>query len=524
MLYQKIKNPLSSVVTFSIFVFYFLVHLIGSGNRINLLDYFLYLIIFISGIEYTRKTLLLWFTDRNVALTLVALAFGTNLLYIVSLDYRLQTILLFSLYSIVLFYTAKWHEKQTGANTIMLAIGVGIIILLHPTGMFSLLIPVLWGLHDRVSWKQKRTIIRGNIKQVYLFIGCVAVLVLPPLLVWKISPGDIAVLSFKLPGVFISFSSWLWNDLLSFDHGWLIYTPIMLFALIGFHFIAGKFRPIFYPLFPLVIIELFMESSWSLLGKTPVFGQVAFVPFYAILAIALAATTDHVLSGKNTYRSVLFLIPFILVIFNLFQTYQYNNGIILPNKMSAQLWSLSFCRTHLSEWEKEIDPGYEAQASVVLQDTNAYKRKTLAFYDFEDTTVISPNALVKDTSISGKRSFRLNLNTQFSPGIKVQYSEMTKKSRIGIRITASVLTKKPITEGDLNFVVTSIHGGNYYHYRSLIIDSLVLHSGNWNTISFDYLSPRKVFRNDEFQSYIWYKGKDIVYIDNLRIDLFEPLN
>ena len=171
-----------------------------------------------------------------------------------------------------------------------------------------------------------------------------------------------------------------------------------------------------------------------------------------------------------------------------------------------------------------MEPGYEAQASVVLQDDHGFTRKTLAFYDFEDTTVIYRNALVKDTSASGHRSFRLNPATRFSPGVKVQYSKMTIKPRVGIRITASILSQKPVTNGDLIFVITYIHNGNYYHYRTLNLKSQDLRPGSWQTFSFDYLSPKTFYRDDELQCYVWYTGKDVVYIDNLRIELFEPLN
>jgi hypothetical protein len=524
-MFQRIfKNPVSLISFFIITLAYLLVHFIGCKTSLSGLDFFLYLIIFLSGIGYARKTLLLWFSDLTVALTLLALAFGTNLFYMVTLDYQLQPILLFSLYAMAVFLSAKWHEQPTQTYAVLLALGLGMIILLQPTGMFSLLIPVLWGVHDKASWKSKLLLIRNNVRQFCIFIACLAVLVLPPVLFWKISPGDIPVLSFKLPGMFYSFSTWLWNDLFSFDHGWLIYTPIMVFALTGFYLISDKFRPFFYSLFFLFFIELFMESSWSLLGETPVFGQVAFVPFYAILSIPFAAATDFIMGRRSPYRFAFFLVTVILVLFNFFQTYQYSNGIILPEKMTSRYWSMAFGRTHLSEWEKETDPCYEVQASVVLKDTEGFTRKTLAFYDFEDTTAIYRNALAKDTSASGHRSFRLNPSTRFSPGIKVQYSKVTLKSRVGIRIAVSILLRKPITEGDLNLVITSSHNGNYYHYRALSLKSQNIRPGSWKTFSFDYLSPKNVDRSDEFQANVWYTGNDVVFIDNLRIELFEPLN
>jgi hypothetical protein len=452
MFQRKIKNPFS-LISFSVIALAFLlVHFIGFKTRLSVLDFCLYLIIFLSGIGYTRKTLLLWFPDLTVTLTLLALAFGTNLFCMVSLDYQLQPVLLFSLFAMVVFLTATWHEQQKQTYAVSLALGLGIIILLQPTGMFSLLIPVLWGVHDKTSWKSKILLVKNNYRHVLIFICCLVVLVLPPVLFWKISPGEISFLSFKLPGVFISFSSFLWNDLFSFDHGWLIYTPLMVFAFIGFYFFADKNRPIFYPVFLFCILDLFLESSWSKLGITPVFGQVAFIPIYALLVFPIASLIGFIQTGRIFSRVALSVVTAILILLNIFQTLQFNNGIILHSGMTADNYGQVFGRTGVTEIEKLQMAGTEPDASLVLKDENRFTKITLASYNFEDTNVPYRYKLESEFVKTGKWALAMGINFRFSPG---------------------------------------------------------------------FLIPSDLYSGDQLYAFVWYTGKDVIYIDDLKIEGFE---
>ncbi len=517
----KIKNPFSLISFFIIAIVYLLVHFITSKIFLSYIDFFLYLIIFLSGIGYTRKTLLFWFPDLTVGLTLLAVAFGTNLFWIVSLDYQLQPILLFSLYAMVIFLTAKWHEQPKQTYIISLALGLGIIILLQPTGMLSMLIPVLWGVHDKASWKSKILLIKNNYRQVFIFFCCLVVLVLPLVLFWKISPGEISFLSFKLPGIFYSFSSWLWNDLFSFDHGWLIYSPLMIFPFIGFYFFEEKNRPFFYAVFLFCILDLFLESSWSKLGITPVFGQVAFIPAYALLILPMASLIGLIQNGKIVSRFVLLVVTSIFIILNIFQTWQFNDGIILHSGMTADNYIQVFGRTGVAESEKMQMAGIEPDARLVFKDESRFRKINLAFYDFEDTHVPYRNKLKSDHVKSGKMAFIMDSTTRFSPALDIRYDDFTKKPWVGLRITASVYAGSPEALSGAYLVISSIHEGNNYRYQKLNLGDLKLKPNLWNTLTLDYLIPADPFPADHLVSFVWYIGKAKIYIDDLKYEAFE---
>jgi hypothetical protein len=479
-------------------------------------------VIFLSGIVFTRKTLLLYFPDLTVAITLLALAFGTNLFCMVSLDYRLQPILIFSLFAMVVFLTASWHKHQKLIYVISFTIAMGLIILFQPTGFFALLIPALWGVHDKASWKAKIILIKNNKRQGDFFISCLAVFVLTPVLFWNISPGEIPFFSFKLPGVFYSFSSFLWNDLFSFDHGWLIYTPFMIFAFIGFYFFAEKNRTIFYPVFLFCILDLFLETSWSKLGTTPVFGQVAFIPAYAMLVFPIASFIGMIQNDKPVSRIIFYTFTTILILMNVFQTWQFNEGIILHSGMTEDNYREIFGRTTLTENEKQKMIGTEQDTTFVLRDESRFKKVGLAFYDFEDPDVPFKSKLEHTHVKSGKMAFTMDSTTRFSPGVFVQYEEFMKKPRVGLRITASVFTKNSADFSEVNLVISSMHGSTNYLYKKLNLGDLQLNAGIWNTVSLDYLIPPDPNLQDQLVSYVYYTGNSMIYIDDLKYETFEP--
>ena len=83
------------------------------------------------------------------------------------------------------------------------------------------------------------------------------------------------------------FAPYTWEVLFSFRKGWLLYTPIMVFALLGFHSLYKRNRAIFWALLTYFIINLWFVSSWTCWWYAESFGQRALIPSYVVLGITL---------------------------------------------------------------------------------------------------------------------------------------------------------------------------------------------------------------------------------------------
>jgi len=46
----------------------------------------------------------------------------------------------------------------------------------------------------------------------------------------------------------------------------------------------------------------------------------------------------------------------------------------------------------------------------------------------------------------------------------------------------------------------------------------------WNRICFDYLTPEVRRKTNNLKVYIWYRGKEALFVDDLQVEIFEPIH
>ena len=130
--------------------------------------------------------------------------------------------------------------------------------------------------------------------------------------------------------------------LFSFRKGWFIYTPIMLFAVIGFIALYKNSKIIFFALLVYTLLNFYIVSSWSCWWYAASYSSRALIPSYAFMSITLGFFIKSVLDKKIKF--VLIPLFFILIALNLFQTWQSSVGILDSARMTRPLYkSIFFC-------------------------------------------------------------------------------------------------------------------------------------------------------------------------------------
>ena len=157
-----------------------------------------------------------------------------------------------------------------------------------------------------------------------------------------------------------------------------------------------------------------------------------------------------------------------------------------------------------------------------MKNQEKFNKPVLAFYDFEDKNFPYQGNLIMSTVKNGTHSFKMDTGMPFSPGVNITYGDLTKKPQVGIRMSAWVYSEESYTLNPANFVITSNHDGLTYRYESLFLEKENLSPGTWNFIIFDYITPEYPDPKDVLQAYIWYRGNKELYVDDLKIELFEP--
>jgi len=474
----------------------------------------------LAGLWFVRQSLRYYFTPRVTSLTSSLLLFSTNLFFMGINVVPFLPVLLFTLYAILVFLVIAWYHHPAWLTSLTAGIIMGLIILFHPAFYFALLIPLLWH-RNPASGKNKMSLIRENIFQVAGFFIVTVVVAVIALWALKAKPGEIPLFGLQLPGMFTVGSKYLWTNLFSFDHGWLIYTPVLIVPAAGFYFLAENKKTLFLPLFLFCTLDITAESCWTKFDSSQCFGQTAFLQLYGLLAFPAAAFISWVLSGKKIRRLAFFTLLALFSALNVFQGWQYRNSILPSTGMNAEVYGMTFGRTHLTmneKWRMVEITGDETGLTLIRKDMVP---ETLMDYDFGHPPSGSMIHFEANPVSAGRYALRLDTGMRFSPGIDIPFRELTRQPRALVRITANIYCKKPLPAGNLFLVLASSHEGNYYRYRADDIKSHNPAPGKWQTVSFDYLVPVHPDPADRMQGYLYYTGNQLVLTDHIRYEVLE---
>ena len=369
------------------------------------------LLISFLGLWFMRKNLLYYFSDQVSAAVLLILVFATNYLDYSAINGAMTHNYLFTLYALLVWQTIQFYRAPSLRKSLAIGLIVGLAALTRPTEIIAVLIPVLWGVSDRFALKDR---IQFLGRHWHLLLGAVLITGLVGMiqpLYWKYVSGDWIVYSYQDQGF-----SWLKphikNCLVSFRAGWLVYTPIMFFALIGFFFMYRRARSIFWATLLFSLLFMYIAFAWDIWWYGGSLGQRSMVQAYALLAFPMAAFTDWVMARRWT--SIVFgLLALFFAYHNLWWTHQAHKGGLFASEQMTRsyYWGVLFKK------KDNIHPDI-----YKLLDTNEIftgKR--------ENIQNIYQNDLEADTTafdcpiepINGRQSICLDQARQFSPEFEV---------------------------------------------------------------------------------------------------------
>jgi hypothetical protein len=158
------------------------------------------------------------------------------------------------------------------------------------------------------------------------------------------------------------------NILFSYRKGWLLYTPVMVFSLIGILVAKFRLKEMFWFLSVFTVLNIYVLSCWWDWGYGGSFGCRPIIQSYAILIFPLAASFSWLwgLVEKNktmnwSIRLVFISVLFLVIKLNLFQSWQYKFGIIHWSGMNKKTYKFIFLNDKLSKedrayLDKEVTP------------------------------------------------------------------------------------------------------------------------------------------------------------------------
>jgi len=487
--------------------------------------------VFVGGILYTLigvfffvKILLHFFNEKVALMVLLITVFGTNyLLHNTMFSQNPMTHnTLFMLYAIIVWLTISWNKKPSVKILWYLGLAMGLAILIRPTELVCLFIPGLWLLLDKKQKSENIQWFKYHKKQVLLFLLLVLGIPALQLIYFKIYTGNFFYLDFNGnngEGLDL-FAPYTLEVLFSFRKGWLIYTPIMLFSIMGFFSLYKRNRNLFWPLFIYFLVNLWLVSSWTCWWYAGSFSQRALIPSYVVLGITMGYFLTAILEKKVVSRILVFTVLACFIVLNLFQTYQYKQGILHPDRMTKPYYLKIFGQT-----EKDND----AQELLLFDRDEAYSSKTIDSSDYRKTMQLTEDFEnlayhFSSSAHSGNKSEHLSKDHPYSVSLARPYDALTQKDRIWIKVSAWVYTKKVRANQQFYLVAHTDHKGKAYQYETLDSKALQLPVNQWTKISFNYLTPPIRRRFNEVKASVWLKDGADIWVDDLQMEIWEPIH
>jgi len=320
------------------------------------------------GLYYLRKILLLYFDDLVVGLSLLALVLGTNYLNYSAIDGAMAHNNLFAIYCLLIYFCIKFYRKPGILNSVIVGLLIGLAALTRPTEIIALIIPLLWGLDitETRAFKKRFVFLVKNIRSVLISIFCCLIVGSVQIIYWKYISGQWIVYSYQEQG-FSWFKPHIIEGLFSFGTGWLPYTPMMLFSIIGIYYLFKIHKKIFLACSVFIFLFIYIAFAWDIYWYGGSLGQRTMVQAYPILLFPLSCFFDQVL--KQKYKFILFPIFICFCYINLWFTHQAHKGDLLPvgQVTGAYYWKTLGTFTKVREHLKLLDTDelFEGKASNI---------------------------------------------------------------------------------------------------------------------------------------------------------------
>ncbi|HEX8515133.1 MAG TPA: hypothetical protein VF868_02960 [Bacteroidia bacterium] len=313
------------------------------------------------GLGFLRKTLQHFsFSDYHVAITILLVGLGTNLLCYSSQSATMSHSYSFCLISVFVYYSIKWHENHAISTTIVLGILLGLITLIRPTNIIIVVFFALYNVSSLKDFSHRLSLFRKECFLINLIILFAFLVWIPQLLYWKTVTGNYFYYSFSDERFFFDRPRII-EGLFSFRKGWLVYTPMMAFSIIGLFIPAPDQKKIRSGIFLFLAINIYIIFSWWCWWYGGSFGQRSMIDCYALLSLPIAFLVRYITMQKRMLNILFYLVAAFLIWLNIFQTFQYEKLTLHWEGMTKELYFKQFGRLEkVPEYEDLVSyPDFE---------------------------------------------------------------------------------------------------------------------------------------------------------------------
>jgi len=312
------------------------------------------------GLYFFRKMLLKYFSEVVTGIVLLLVVVGTNLMYYVISEPGMSHVYNFTIFILFLYSVQKWLNKPSWINSVVFGLLTGLIILIRPANITVLVIPVLWGINNWKGILERFRWLFLNWKFLTLAILFSLLVISPQVLYWKVATGHWIYYSYQNEGFFFS-NPHIIDGLFSYRKGWLVYTPVMAFAVLGFLFLKKYVESAVWAIGVTLALSVYVIFSWWSWWYGGSFGSRPMIDFYGLMAFPLAAFIQKLTESKWLVRILAVPLFVFLIYLNQFQMLQYRTSLLHWDSMTKEAyWGIMFKKHWPPDYDQLIKtPDYE---------------------------------------------------------------------------------------------------------------------------------------------------------------------
>ncbi len=501
----------------------------GYSDTYNLLIKYSSIVYALLGLLFVYKVLRRYYNEAISLITVCVLFLGTNLFWFTLAQSGMAHIPLFFLYALLIYLTIRLHDRPRYDLFLLSGLVAGMIIVIRPSDIICLLIPILYNIYSIETLKAKMILIRHNIRGILLFGFALFIPVIPQLLYWH-----------ELTGHFVFYSyggqsfEWLHphiiEGLFSFRNGWLPYSLVMIFSLTGM-FLYKSIKSwawciwIVFPLYVYVIYSWYCYNYINGLGSRPM------IHLYPLLAISLAAFIQYVSVHGRITKWILGIVCIFFISVNICYSMQ-SDKRILCSEDSNMMYNL--------EMLYRMKPDYNdfvCMDNGILQPHSGdmVKQRTLGCQYYSDS--LSPH-YEKDTTINSRYVYHMLAGEEYQPRpILYKYHSSEFKNARWLKCSGMFKVKDYTGLYDKHLLVLSVrrNGDNILWMPCKIDNKIGLldpadtnkeitidrqEVDRWGRVSFFVKLPSDIQEGDEIMLDIWSVGKKQMFIDYICLELY----
>ncbi|HMM10891.1 MAG TPA: hypothetical protein PKE03_02200 [Bacteroidales bacterium] len=469
------------------------------------------------GLLVTIRLLLLFDIPKSIAvITLIAIAFGTNLFHYAFLQPSHSHVYSFAAIAIFLLYSRLYFKGLQSAHFLLAAAFYGLVILIRPSnGILILALPFVAGSKPELI-KGLRSIGEKPRLLVHGMLLTFAVIALQLVYNFHLT-GSLFLWSYQNEGFNFASPAFM-QFLFSFRKGFFVYTPIMLFMLAGLMLIwqESKWMASSFLIFFLVLV--YILSSWWNWFYGDSFGMRPMVDFYALFAIPFSYSIRFVFQ-KKLLKFVFIPVLILLMALNLFQTWQYKAGIIHPDAMNAEKYRHVFLR-----WDDAYKNVFGGNPEPIYSDNLG---ETIAHFintmEHSRNPWTSNGIQPSEEAYSGNQLAQMNQSNIYSPTLVLQQDDFVPTpGDVYVKVNLQYRENEPDAAQDALLVyAVSDQSQQVNFYKTFRIkqmpDSI---TDTWRVFQTGFRVPPWDETASEIKVYIWNKERKRFQLDDFEVQFF----